>query len=170
MGELLQDVYTEYSKDIYRYFYGLTLDAGLSEDLTSEVFLEAVKSIHTFRNDSSMKTWLFSIARYCWFHYLRKKKVQPQMISDKLCIIGSIVDESAMEKNVSDRAMLDRIHEILQKMSPQTQKVMNMRMNGFSYYEISSELKISENSARVIKFRAKAKIKQILKEEEFMDE
>ena len=74
MHELLQDIYVTYSPDIYRYFYGLTLDSALSEDLTSEVFLEAAKSLHTFREDSSVKTWLFSIARHCWYHHLRKKE------------------------------------------------------------------------------------------------
>ena len=170
MGELLQDVYAGYSKEIYRYFYGLTLDAGLSEDLTAEVFLEAVKSLHTFRNDSSMKTWLFSIARHCWFRYLRKKKIQPPTISDEDYPTGSLVDECSMEKNVLDRAIIGRVQEILHRMSPQAQKVMKMRMDGFSYHEISAEMKISENSARVIEFRAKAKMKQILKEEGYLDE
>lgn len=170
MGELLQDVYTEYSKDIYRYFYGLTLDAGLSEDLTADVFLEAVKSLHTFRNDSSMKTWLYSIARHCWYRYLRKKKIQPPTISDEVFSSGSMIDECSLEKNISDRAMLGRIQEILHLLSPQAEKVMKMRMDGFSYHEISSEMKISENSARVIEFRARTKIKQILKEEGFIDE
>ncbi len=170
MGELLQDVYAEYSEDIYRYFYGLTLDAGLSEDLTAEVFLEAVKSLHTFRNDSSMKTWLYSIARHCWFHYLRKKKNQPSTISDNSFPTGGWTDQDAMEKNISDRSMIERIKEILHLLSPQAEKVMKMRMDGFSYHEISSEMKISENSARVIEFRARTKVKKILIEEGFIDE
>lgn len=170
MGELLQDVYTEYSKDIYRYFYGLTLDAGLSEDLTADVFLEAVQSLHTFRNDSSMKTWLYSIARHCWFRYLRKKKIQPSIISDEVFLVGNLTDDSSMEKTISNRSMIERIEELLHFLSPQAEKVMKMRMDGFSYHEISTEIKISENSARVAEFRAKTKIKQILKEEGFIDE
>lgn len=170
MGELLQDVYSDYSKDIYRYFYGLTLDAGLSEDLTADVFLEAVKSLHTFKKDSSMKTWLFSIARHRWFHYLRGKKRQPQLVSDGILSPDNLSNTASMEQNASDRAMIERIQEILQTLSPQAQKVMVMHVNGFSYYEIATELQISENSARVIEFRTKAKIKQILKKEGFMDE
>ena len=170
MDELLQDVYTEYSKEIYRYFYGLTLDAGLSEDLTADVFLEAVKSLHTFRNDSSIKTWLFSIARHCWFHYLQKKKIQPSIVSACIFTAGGLIDEYSLEKHISDRAMIARIEELLHELSPKAEKVMKMRMEGFSYHEISAEMKISENSARVMEFRAKTKIRQILKEEGFLDE
>ena len=45
-----------------------------TEDLTSETFLSALKSLPSFRGESDIKTWLFSIARYRWFGYLRKRK------------------------------------------------------------------------------------------------
>ncbi len=167
MNEILQDIYVEYSQEIYRYFYGLTLDPVLSEDLTSEVFLEAVKSLHTFKENSSMKTWLFSIARHCWYHYLRKKKIQPPISCDTLDLM---TDEATTEKSISDRAILDRIQEILQQQPLRTQEIMHLRMQGFSHYEISLKFGISENSARVIEFRAKTKIKQILKKEGLIDE
>ena len=169
MGELLHEVYTEYSREIYRYFYGLTLDAGLSEDLTADVFLEAVKSLHTFRKDSSMKTWLFSIARHRWFHYLRKKKLQPSILSEELGFTDGSPDGSSMEKKILDRALLRRIEELLPLLPPQARRVMQMRTEGYSYHEISAELGISENSARVIEFRTKTKLQNILKEEGYLD-
>ena len=39
---LLEKLFHTYYKDIYRYLYSLTHDASLSEDLTSEVFLEVM--------------------------------------------------------------------------------------------------------------------------------
>jgi hypothetical protein len=41
----------------------LTNDAFLSEDLVSETFLSSIRSIHRFKGESSIKIWLFSIAR-----------------------------------------------------------------------------------------------------------
>jgi RNA polymerase sigma-70 factor (ECF subfamily) len=40
-----------------------------------------------------------------------------------------------------------------------------MRIEGFSYYEIAKRYEISESSARVINFRTKKKIRQILEKE-----
>ena len=37
------ELFSVYYKDIYRYLYSLCRDVSLSEDLTSEVFLEVVK-------------------------------------------------------------------------------------------------------------------------------
>ena len=42
-----------------------------------------------------------------------------------------------------------------------------MRLAGYSFYEIGTKHGISENSARVIDFRTKTKIRQILKKEGF---
>ena len=167
MEEILRDIYVEYSQDIYRYFYGLTLDPVLSEDLTSEVFLEAVKSLHTFRAESSVKTWLYSIARHCWCHYLRKKKCQPPSGPEGL---EGMIDNSSMEKQLCDRAMLQRIQELIQAQPERTREILRMRMQGFSYYEIGLQFGISESSARVIEFRAKTKLKQMLKKEGYIDE
>ncbi len=43
-----------------------------------------------------------------------------------------------------------------------------MRLDGYSYNEISNKLEISESSARVIDFRAKRKIREILEKEELL--
>ncbi len=69
MKKLLAELFETYHKDIFTYLYSLSRDASLSEDLTSEVFLEVVKSIATFRGESDVKTWLFTIARRRWFAY-----------------------------------------------------------------------------------------------------
>ena len=84
MQTLLKELFSTYYKDVYTYLYSLSHDASLSEDLTSEVFLEVVKSIATFRGESDIKTWLFSIARHKWFAYLRQKKrqIKPELLSE----------------------------------------------------------------------------------------
>lgn len=45
-----------------------------------------------------------------------------------------------------------------------------MRIEGYSFYEISIKHEVSESSARVIDFRAKKKIKEILEKEGLKDE
>ena len=167
MNELLDDIYKKYSKDIYIYFYGLSRDPVLSEDLTSNVFLEAVKTFYTFREDSSLKTWLFSIARHVWCRYLREKKADTGLVYED---VDYIIDDLTPEKSVCDRALLERADEIIKEQPERTQRIIKMRMQGFSYYEIGLKIGISENSARVIEFRLKNKIKEIFKKEGLKDE
>lgn len=167
MKELLVELFDHYYKDIYTYLYSLSRDASLSEDLTSEVFLEVVKSIATFRGESDIKTWLFSIARHKWYAYLRKKNTQIQAES-----IHNLYDSNFIEnQHFSFSSDLEQIIKtLLNNESGIAKDVFQLRLNGYSYFEISEKLNISESSARVIFFRMKTKIKKYLEKEGFIDE
>ena len=167
MNELLAELFNHYYKDIYTYLYSLCRDVSLSEDLTSDVFLEVVKSIATFRGESDIKTCLFSIARHKWYMYLRKKSRQIQTES-----IHDLYDSAFIGVNEapSNSELNQMIQALLEMESELTQNVFQMRLDGYSYYEIASKYQISENSARVIIFRVKAKIKKYLEKEGFYHE
>lgn len=163
----LDELFSDYYKDIYRYLYSLCRDASLSEDLTSEVFLEIVKSIGTFRAESDVKTWLFSIARHRWFSYLRKKKRTIEGAG--LCELTELDEPGTLsaEEKFLKRELAERIYEIINSEPERPRKTALMRVEGYSFYEIGKALGISENSARVTFFRTKEKIRKILKEEGF---
>ena len=189
MRKLLEELFATYHRDVYNYLYSLSRDAILSEDLTSEVFLQVVKSIGGFREEADIKTWLFSIARHQWYHYLRKKKRQVRTES-LMSYTQDAVDgrapvneyekiSRANEQGVDvrnpdaaypDREIAGRIYQLLDGETERTREIVLMRLEGYSFYEIAKKHGISESSARVIDFRAKAKIREILKKEGFVDE
>ncbi|MBE5948873.1 MAG: sigma-70 family RNA polymerase sigma factor [Lachnospiraceae bacterium] len=167
MRKLLEEIFAVYHKDVYNYLYSLCHDTSLSEDLASEVFLQVVKSIAGFRGESDVKTWLFSIARHEWFNYLKKKNRQPE--AEVLSEFLESNDEKADDIFFAEE-LKKRLYELLDKENERTKNIVLMRMDGYSFYEIGKAHGISENSARVIDFRAKAKIRQILKKEGFIDD
>ena len=162
MKELLAEIFSAYYTDVYTYLYSLCHDASLSEDLTSEVFLDVVKSIASFRGDSDIKTWLFTIARRKWIDHLRKQNRQPKTQSIHDLFDGAI---PAVEQSEGDAASV--IQDILSGVSGLVRSIFQMRLEGYSYYEIARKHQISENSARVVYFRAKTKIKNRLEKEGF---
>ena len=162
MKQLLAELFEKYYIDVYTYLYSLCHDASLSEDLTSDVFLEVVKSISTFRGQSDIKTWLYSIARHRWFAYLKKKNRQVQTES-----IHDLYDTAELGATDSVNEVAELIQEMLSGESALTRNVVQMRIDGYSYYEIAAKHKITENSARVVYFRAKSKIRKYLEKEGF---
>ena len=167
MRKLLEELFSKYYKDVYTYLYSLSRDASLSEDLAQEVFLEVVKSIAAFRGESDIKTWLFSIARHRWYSYLRKNSQQTQT-EDLSEFIES--NEKTPEERYQDGEVTNRIYALLDLEPERTRSIVVMRLEGYSFYEIGVKHGISENSARVIDFRTKTKIRQILKKEGFICE
>ena len=166
MQRLLEKLFCSYYKDIYRYLYSLTHDSTLSEDLASEVFLEVVKSIARFRGEADIKTWMFSIARHKWMDYLRKKnrRVQTEVLSD---LVGEqeLANAKGIEEQYLDKELLERIYALLKEEPERTRSIVKLRIEGYSFYEIAKKENISESSARVIFFRAKEKVKQVLEKE-----
>ena len=167
MRKLLEELFSKYYKDIYTYLYSLSRDVSLSEDLAQEVFLEVVKSIAAFRGESNIKTWLFSIARHRWYSYLRKNSQQAKT-EDLSEFIES--NEKPPDEQYQDEEVTNRIYALLDLEPERTRSIVVMRLEGYSFYEIGVKHGISENSARVIDFRAKTKIRQILKKEGFICE
>lgn len=164
---VLEELFSDYYKDINRYLYSLCRDVSLAEDLSSEVFLEVVKSIGSFRAESDVKTWLFSIARHRWYKYLHKKKRTIEAAGlDELTEREPTSSRSA-EDAFLERELAERIYALINEEQERPRKVALMRIDGYSFYEIGKALGISESSARVTFFRTKEKIRKILKEEGF---
>ncbi len=159
----LKQIYEMYKQDVFHYLLSLTHDHILSEDLTSETFLSALKSLPSFRGESDIKTWLFSIARYRWFGYLRKRKEDLTFNELTENYLKDAMDLQEMVLNIHQSEM---ILSLLEKEPKRTKDIILMRINGYSFYEIATKYTISESSARVIDFRGKKKIREFLEKEE----
>ncbi len=167
MKKLIEKLFMTYYKDVYNYLCSLSHNSALSEDMAQEVFLEVVKSVHRYRGESDIKTWLFSIARHKWFKYLRKKNRSPQAeaLSEFIPSGDLPLDESAY-----DREIAERIYSLIDEENERTREVLLMRTEGYSFYEIAKKTDITESSARVIYFRGKNRIREKLIKEGFDNE
>ena len=157
--EDIKQLYIEYQKDVFNYLLSLTHNTTVAEDMTSETFLRALQGIWKFRGDSSVKTWLFGIARNVWLQSLRhgREATYEDFLADYL--------ESDTESFIQNKNMAEYIHGLLQKKDIRAQQIVSLRIDGYSYREISQKCGISENSARVIDFRTKKWLQEQLKKE-----
>ena len=71
--EELTEWFDEYGESILTYILLMVRDYQQSEDLTQETFIKAYRHQQQFKQKSSVKTWLFSIARNVTKDYFRKK-------------------------------------------------------------------------------------------------
>ena len=162
MRKLLESLFHTYYNDIYRYLFSLTRDAALSEDLTSETFLEVLTSLAGFRGRSDIRTWLFTIARRRWIAHLRRKKRTPETETLSLLLESPL---PGPEEQALSREWTDRLARLIAREPPRTQSILRQRLEGRSFYEIAQTHDISENSARVIFFRARQRLKETLEKE-----
>ena len=156
----IEEFYQMYKQDVYRYLLSLTKDPLLSEDLLSETFVRAIQSLHRFRGESSVKTWLFAIARHTWFNHLRREKETVEWTD----YIGLSIQEPYDHRLITGE-FAARIEQLLAEKDERTRKIVRMRSEGYSFTEIAREVRISESSCRVIDFRTKKWLRKILEKE-----
>ena len=133
----------------------IALNHEVAEDIMQSTFLSAIKSIHTFKGHSSVKTWLFGIAKNEYYTYLRKN---PRNL--KLEDINEI--HYIQENNELYMSIMKKIKELKE---PQKQIVILRIINDMSFAEIGEVVGKSENYCRVNFFREKQKLWEDIKNE-----
>ena len=128
-----EKLYYLHKEELYRYLLGLTHHPEQAGDLMQETFLQAMLSIGRFRQQSSVRTWLFAIGRNLWLKELRKH-----------------------------RETLHRIKKLMRQKDERANLVFSMRVSGYSYAQIAQKAGISESSARVLEHRIRTWLKQQL--------
>jgi RNA polymerase sigma factor (sigma-70 family) len=155
-------IYLDHYKRVYAFLLKLCRDTQAAEDLTQETFYQAYKSLSRYNGQCEMFTWLAAIGKNMFFKYLRKIKSESLVIdlfdSD---LAAPLTEEPGYRimREVEVAQVRDAISSIPKKYS----EVLILRIYGeLSYEEIAKKLGISVNSAKVIFFRAKNHIREVL--------
>ena len=162
-----ESIYEEHFPRVYAFLYRLCKNESLAEELTQETFLQAFTSFYRFRGESSLFTWLASIAKHVFFTYLRKNRLQKQcidleLVADVLCAGEGSDPEEIAQRN----AVKESVRRLLETIPDKYRDVVMLRLYAdLPFAEVAAALKISENSAKVIYHRAKKMLMEELKHE-----
>ncbi|MCY7772439.1 sigma-70 family RNA polymerase sigma factor [Bacillus haynesii] len=154
----LEEVYKNIQPSVYAFFYVKTFHKETAEDLTQGVFYQAVKGHHTFSGKSTIKTWVFAIAKNVLKKHFRSgaSKAGANTIiqhEEAACLSP----EEHFLKNVKERRLLEEIN----RLDETSQEIVTLRIYGeLSFKEISMLTGKTENYARVGFHRAKVKLQQ----------
>jgi RNA polymerase sigma-70 factor, ECF subfamily len=69
-------------KPLKSYILRMTASRADAEDIVQDTYVRAFEKLHTFRGESSLKTWLFTIASNLTKDKLRAKKRWPENVTD----------------------------------------------------------------------------------------
>ena len=153
-GQEFQTLYENRFRLIYRYVYSKVGNREEAEDLTSEIFLKAARSIDEGRSRESMQQWLFYIARTPIADYWRGYYRHPKSSLEELVEVGWDVpdEESSFEEN---SAATDRVQRILQALPEQQREVLKCRfLLRLSIKVTALKLGVSVANVKVLQYRA----------------
>lgn len=155
-----ETIYRRYFTDVELYLRALTKDAFLAEELTEQVFFQALKALPKFRGECDIRTWLCSMGRNAYLSHLRKTRPTEDISELSIPDPGKTVEDC-----VEDKEQAMAIHRILHDLPEPYKEVFSLRVFGqLSFADIGSLFGKTQNWACVTYHRAKQKIQKELEE------
>lgn len=153
-----EQIYITYFRDVYLYIRRLSNSEHIAEEITSETFFKAMKSIDSFRGDCDIRVWLCQIAKNCYYSYIKKADRTECIDNVEIAEQGASFEERLFRH---DTAM--QIQKILHDVPEPYKEVFMWRVYAeLSFKQIGQIFGKSENWACVTYHRARNKIKEKL--------
>jgi RNA polymerase sigma-70 factor (ECF subfamily) len=157
-----EQIYTAYFDRVFAFLMRIIRNREIAEELTQETFYQAYKSFHKYNGNCELFTWLCAIAKNVYLKYLKKQKhetVDIELIRESVSGDPTDQPEIAFQKKVSSETLKRAIKILPQKY----RDIVILRIYAeLSFAEIGKKVGITENSAKVIFFRAKNMLKEEL--------
>ena len=106
--EEFEKIYIRYFNDVFLFLKKLSKDESVAEEITSETFFKAMRSIDTFRGETDVRVWLCQIAKNCYFSYLKKQ--QRVVDIDAIDDIELSDNKDTIEEQILNRSDAMQIH------------------------------------------------------------
>ncbi|MCP3741993.1 RNA polymerase sigma factor [Rossellomorea sp. BNER] len=166
--EVIADWYDQYSKSVLSFILLMVKNYQQAEDLTHDTFVKAYLYHDSFKQYSSEKTWLFSIAHNITVDFLRKRK--PSMFFKELIHIKND-DNPLPEEVIQIKEDSYELYKALGELKDTYRKVIVLRkIKEFSIEDTAKILGWSESKVKSTLFRAIPALKYQLVKEGFLDE
>ena len=153
-------IYSAHFRDVELYLRAVCRDEHLAEELTEQVFFQALKALPKFRGDCDVRTWLCGMAKNSYLSYLRKN--HPTEDIDELSIPDP---KQSVEEQILDRDQAMAIHRVLHDLQEPYKEVFSLRVFGqLSFSDIGGLFGKTANWACVTYHRARQKIRDEMEE------
>lgn len=154
------------SVEVHGLAFRLTGNEDDACDVVQDAYLRAFRSIHRFRGDASVSTWLYRIVANCSAthqsrSHRRRETALAKPIAESVASIDDIdAGSDGLILRVDERA---RLTEALEKLSPALRvPVVLHDVYGVGHADIAVSLGISRSASKVRLHRARRQLKDAL--------
>jgi RNA polymerase sigma-70 factor (ECF subfamily) len=152
------EIYERFSAPVFGFFVNQIGDHATAEDMTADVFLEALRAADRFRGSmADLRSWLFRIGRNNLVDHLRRQRRAPTEALDaagEAELSRALPVEDPGEEAIArlDRA---RVQEAIRQLSPDQREVVLLRLaGGLTAAEIAGVVGKTTDAVKALQHRA----------------
>jgi RNA polymerase sigma factor (sigma-70 family) len=148
----LAEMYRAYATDLQRYIYSKVGESFLAEDLTSTVFLKALRWLREDQSGESARGWLYATARTTIVdHWLTMGQYETRTLAGLEDMFSSQLESLEPAQQQAEL----RVQHLLSLLPERERRVLNLRfLQGYSAAEIAAALGTNAGHIRVLQLRA----------------
>jgi RNA polymerase sigma-70 factor (ECF subfamily) len=146
----LEDVFRAYQRPVFAYFLRLTGSGQDAEELTQETFFRACGAAVRFQGRSSIRTWLFGIARRVLLEAIRSGLFERR---------GPAPDRASEQPDPDEHLDLERAFAKLSLVDREV--LMLADVLGFQPAEAAPMTGVTPETFRVRLHRARARLREV---------
>jgi RNA polymerase sigma-70 factor (ECF subfamily) len=157
-------LYDHYNTSVYRFVYYRVGSVALAEDLTSETFFRALRSMGSFKwQGKDFGAWLMTIARNLTADHYKAGRTRLEFATEDMGAHDSATDgpENAVLASLTNEALL----EALGQLPNEQQECLVMRfLQGLSIAETAKVLGRSDGAVKQLQLRGVRNLAKLLPE------
>ncbi len=153
-------IYDTFYVKILRYCFLRTGNRAASEDLASDVFLDALRGIRRYRyRGVSFSAWLYRIAHNLTADYLSRAARQPTVPLENESAHPDLQTPNEPERS----ALWNDVHNAIQQLTDDQQQVIMLRFfQGLSHDETATIMGRRSGAVRVLQNRALTALRRVM--------
>lgn len=149
-------VYKKYQPSIFNFVKSQINNYQTAEELTQDIFLDFIEALRDFRFQSSIKTFLFSIAKHKVIDQIRKKKIKNILFSRLPSFIVESLKVVFIDDEIDKKELQEKIAKIINSLPNDYQLVLRLKyIEGIKMKEIAKKLKLNFKATESLLFRAR---------------
>ena len=164
-SEYFSELVAKYESRVYKTCMRFVRNQEDALDLSQEIFIKIYNNLASFREHSSLSTWIYKISVNICLNFLRtKNRLVTENITENMSI-DSYCEEKSPEKHVMSKELYELLNKNLEKSGQKTRKIFFYRLfYGLPFSEIARRLGVSQESARMNYFRTKKQLRNEFQE------
>ena len=157
-----------YQPRIYRFGLRMCGNVEDADDVAQESLISMARSLRDFRGDSSVSTWLFTIARRFCLKKHRRSKFAPareeSLDAPGTAAVHRLADQApSPEQTATNRELAAALTRAIDALDPDQREVLVLRdVEGLSAPEVAKVLGISVDAVKSRLHRARVAVRQEL--------
>jgi RNA polymerase sigma factor (sigma-70 family) len=159
--------FREHRPTVYRYIRFRLATREAAEDVTSEVFMKALRAMDRYDpSRASPRTWLLRIARNAVTDHLRSLRRRSSLHVSLDRVPDLVADVPTQEERLLREERLGMVLNANRCLRPADQEILSLRYGGeLNNQEIADALNISGNAVAVRVHRALARLKDAVEKQ-----